>query len=336
MYTTDEKRNMDRKDEQRLPSYFLRITKERAMDSNRIKDIDARHGTQNENGNGARDAAMRKTGKEVQDLAGGSRENERGAHKNGRTREGARNGMRGGARPGAGRPRGDSRMISFRAPGALADELEKVENRTEFIKKSISEALLKKERVLKNAETEENLEQGGISVTEIRRGWKTETEGGIESGKKSEWAEDIGRIGDVIPAGKVAHVNIPFFDIRVVAGFPVPLDNDEKSQDIDLIRMLCPHPEASYLIRVNGDSMIDAGVLSGDIVIVDKSNRNPSPREIAMCELNGEYTLKHFRMEDGQGWLVPANPDYPRIRISPEDDFSVWGTVTFIIHKPRD
>lgn len=309
------------------------------MDSNRIKDIDARHGTQDENGNGARDAAMRKMGKEVQDLAGGSRENEREAHKNGRTREGARNGMRGGARPGAGRPRGDSRMISFRAPGALADELEKVENRTEFIKKSIAEALLKnlkKERVLKIAEAEENLEQGGISVTDIRRGWKTETGGGIESGKKSERAEDIGRIGDVIPAGKVAHVNIPFFDIRVVAGFPVPLDNDEKSQDIDLIRMLCPHPEASYLIRVNGDSMIDAGVFSGDIVIVDKSNRNPSPREIAMCELNGEYTLKHFRIEDGQGWLVPANPDYPRIRICPEDDFSVWGTVTFIIHKPRD
>lgn len=308
------------------------------MDSNRIKDIDARHGTQDENGNGARDATMRKMGKEVQDLAGGSRENERGAHKNGRTREGARNGMRGGARPGAGRPRGDSRMISFRAPGALADELEKVENRTEFIKKSIAEALLKKkkERVLKIAETEENLEQGGISVTDIRRGWKTETGGEIESGKKSERAEDIGRIGDVIPAGNVEHVNIPFFDIRVVAGFPVPLDDDEKSQDIDLIRMLCPHPEASYLIRVNGDSMIDAGVHSGDIVIVDKSNRNPSPREIAMCELNGEYTLKHFRIEDGQGWLVPANPDYPRIRISPEDDFSVWGTVTFIIHKPRD
>ena len=159
------------------------------MDSNRIKDIDARHGTQDENGNGARDAAIRKMGKEVQDLAGGSRENERGAHKNGRTREGAQNGMRGGARPGAGRPRGDSRMISFRAPGALADELEKVENRTEFIKKSIAEALLKKERVLKIAEAEENLEQGGISVTDIRRGWKTETGGEIESGKKSERAE---------------------------------------------------------------------------------------------------------------------------------------------------
>lgn len=267
------------------------------MDSNRIKDIDARHGMQDENGNGARDTAMRKTGKEAQGLAGDrretSRENERGAREGGRTRRWVTNGARGGARPGAGRPRGDSRMISFRAPVALADRLDEVENRTEFIKESIAKALREKEF-------------------------------------------GIAKIGDVMPAGKVAHVNIPFFDIRVVAGFPVPLDNDEKSQDIDLIRMLCPHPEASYLIRVNGDSMIDAGVLSGDIVIVDKSNRNPSPREIAMCELNGEYTLKHFRMEDGQGWLVPANPDYPRIRISPEDDFSVWGTVTFIIHKPRD
>lgn len=184
-------------------------------------------------------------------------------------------------------------MISFRAPGALADKLDEIENRTEFIKSSIDKALRERE-----------------SGT----GW----------------------IGGVVPAGDAPHVSIPFFDIRVVAGFPVPLDNDEKAQDIDLIRMLCPHPEASYLIRVNGDSMIDAGVLSGDIVIVDKSNRNPSPREIAMCELNGEYTLKHFVKEDGQGWLIPANPDYPRIRISSEDDFSVWGTVTFIIHKARD
>ena len=142
--------------------------------------------------------------------------------------------------------------------------------------------------------------------------------------------------GTVIPAGHLRTLSLPYFDISVVAGFPVPLDNDERSQDIDIISMLCPHPEASYLIRVSGNSMIDAGVLSGDIVIVDKSNRNPSAHEIAMCELNGEYTLKHFVLEEGQGWLVPANPDYPRIRISPDDQFSIWGTVTYIIHKARD
>ena len=82
--------------------------------------------------------------------------------------------------------------------------------------------------------------------------------------------------------------------------------------------------------------MIDADIHSGDILIVDKSNRNPSPRDVAMCELNGEYTLKRFVKEDGQGWLVPANPDYPRIKITPEDEFSIWGTVTYIIHRPRE
>ena len=195
---------------------------------------------------------------------------------------------RGGRRPGAGRPRSDSRMISFRAPGEMADRLDAQPCRTDFIRDSIQSAFDSRDRVLGDA---------------------------------------------AVPASKVAPLSLPFFDQRVVAGFPVPLDNDEKSQDIDILRMLCPHPEASYLIRVKGDSMIEAGLHSGDIVIVDKSNREPSAREIAVCELNGEYTLKHFVMEDGLAWLVPANSDFPRIQITPGDTFRVWGTVTYIIHK---
>ena len=199
---------------------------------------------------------------------------------------------RGGRREGAGRPRGDSRLYSFRCPGDLARELDRQENKTEFIKRSIRNSL-----------------QRDASFPNL---------------------------GDTTIATSVRPLHLPYFDLRVVAGFPVPLDNDEKSQDIELLSMLCPHPEASYLIRVKGDSMIDAGILSGDIVIVDKSNRNPSPKEIAVCELNGEYTLKHFIVEDGRGWLVPANPDYPRIPVTENDDFSVWGTITYIIHKARD
>lgn len=140
----------------------------------------------------------------------------------------------------------------------------------------------------------------------------------------------------IIPAASVRGLRLPFFDLGIRAGFPIPLDNDEKAQDIELLRLLCPHPEASYLIRVAGDSMIDAGIDDGDIIIVDKSRRNPAPSEVAVCELNGEYTLKRFEKDgDGSGWLVPANPDYPRIRISEGDSFSVWGTVSYIIHKPR-
>ena len=206
---------------------------------------------------------------------------------------------RGGRRPGAGRPRGDSRMISFRAPGRLAEQLDSIGNRTEFIRNALEKAVRKNE------------------ASAVR---KSEAETAL----------------NMIPAEKTRSFSLPYFDIRVVAGFPVPLDNDERSQDIDILTMLCPHPEASYLIRVSGNSMIDAGLLDGDIVIVDKSNRNPSPHEIAMCELNGEYTLKHFVPEDGQGWLVPANPDYPRIPVTRDDDFSVWGTVTYIIQKARE
>ena len=54
-----------------------------------------------------------------------------------------------------------------------------------------------------------------------------------------------------------------------------------------------------------------------------------------MCELNGDYTLKHFVKRGDEGWLVPANPDYPELKVTEDDDFSVWGTVTYIIHKPR-
>jgi len=149
--------------------------------------------------------------------------------------------------------------------------------------------------------------------------------------------EGLCSLGFVQPAGNIKSLTLPSFDTRVVAGFPVPLDNDERSQDIDILRLLCPHPEASYLVRVQGESMIDAGICSGDIVIVDKSRRDPTEKEIAVCELNGEFTLKRVVVEkDGTRWLVPANPAYPRFPIGDADMFSIWGIVTYIIHKARE
>ena len=151
----------------------------------------------------------------------------------------------------------------------------------------------------------------------------------------AEDPSNLEQLGSVYPATRVKDLSLPFFDIGIVAGFPLPLDNDERAQDIELLKMLCPNPESCYLIRVKGDSMIDAGIESGDIVIVDKSNRNPSESEVAVCEFNGEYTLKRFVKRDGFGWLVPANPDYPEIKVTPEDYFRIWGTVTCILHRPR-
>ncbi len=201
---------------------------------------------------------------------------------------------RGGKRPGAGRPRGDAKLYTFRAGGYIARVLDAQKDRTAFIKDSIEKS---------------------IHCSE----------------------PDFSHLGQSVCAAASRSVTVPSFDIRVVAGFPVPLDNDEKSQDIDMLRLLCPHPESSYLIRVQGESMIDAGIRSGDIVIVDKSRRDPSEKEIAVCELNGEYTLKRVAVgKDGARWLVPANPDFPRFPINEGDSFCVWGIVTYIIHKARD
>lgn len=195
----------------------------------------------------------------------------------------------GGKRDGAGRPKNDSKLYTFRAGGEVAKLIDAQPNKTDFILSSIKQSI----------------------------------------------HADINTLGEVYPASSVKDMSLPFFDIKVVAGFPIPLDNDELSQDIELLKMLCPHPEASYLIRVKGESMIDAGVMSGDIVIVDKSNRNPSEHEMAICELNNEYTLKQVMKKDGKMYLVPANVNFPTIEVTENDSFNVWGTVTYIIHKAR-
>ena len=216
---------------------------------------------------------------------------------------------RGGRRQGAGRPKSFSKLYTFRAPKELVPFIEEQPSKSDFFKVCISRAA---------AGSAAKADAGGVAKADAGSVAKVELE-----------------FGRVVPAERVRPLSLPFFDIGIVAGFPVPLDNDERAQDIELLRMLCPNPEASYLIRVEGNSMIDAGIFSGDIVIVDKSNRNPRESEVAVCEFNGEYTLKRFVQRDGAGWLVPANPDYPQIRVTPDDSFSIWGTVTYIIHKPR-
>ena len=157
----------------------------------------------------------------------------------------------------------------------------------------------------------------------------------MQSDKSLPDEETLSSLGQVTAASKVRPMSLPFFDVKIVAGFPIPLNNDEMAQDIELLRMLCPNPDSSYLIRVQGLSMIEAGVHDGDILIVDKSQRNPTEKQIAVCELNGEYTVKLVQQRNGKRWLVPANSDFPMLEIKEGDSFSVWGVVTFIIHKPN-
>ncbi len=253
-----------------------------------------------------------------------------------------------------GRQKKDSYIFSFRAGGRLAEVLQGVPNRTAFIRSSLMERIEEMGDAAapsRRASAGQPMwageagemrifsfrAEGELMRVLLRQRHRTAfiVEALQRSLEELERQGRLARLGDIFPATSVKSVEASFFDLSLVAGFPVPLDNDESSQSIDLLSMLCPYPESTYLIRVKGNSMIDANIFDGDIVVVDKSNRSPSPSQVAVCEFNGEYTLKRFERDAGGGWLVPANPDFPRIRISPDDDFSIWGTVTYVIHKPK-
>lgn len=117
----------------------------------------------------------------------------------------------------------------------------------------------------------------------------------------------------------------------VKAGFPSPAD-DYLEQQLDLNEHLIQHPAATFFVRVDGESMKGAGIHRGDILIVDRSLETTSGR-IVIAVINGEFTVKRLRIENGSIQLEADNPHYPPIRIQNDWDFQVWGVVTYIIHQ---
>jgi len=119
----------------------------------------------------------------------------------------------------------------------------------------------------------------------------------------------------------------------VHAGFPSPA-TDYMTQAIDLNRELVRHPAATFYGRVVGDSMIDAGVEEGDILVIDKA-LDARDGDMAVCFVDGEFTLKYLRFKDGGLLLEPANRRYPSIEVNEGIDFKMWGIVTYVIKKVR-
>ena len=117
------------------------------------------------------------------------------------------------------------------------------------------------------------------------------------------------------------------------AGFPSPA-TDYMTQAIDLNKELVRHPAATFYGRVVGDSMIDAGVEEGDILVIDKS-LEPREGDMAVCFVDGEFTLKHLHFHEGGLTLRPANKNYPEIEVCEGVDFVMWGVVTYVIKKIR-
>lgn len=115
----------------------------------------------------------------------------------------------------------------------------------------------------------------------------------------------------------------------ISAGFPSPAA-DFIDLEIDLGKELVPHPSTTFMGRVRGNSMQDAGIQDGDILIIDKA-LPARDGKIAVCFLDGEFTVKRIRIEKEMIWLVPENKKFKTIRVTSENEFVIWGIVTNII-----
>jgi DNA polymerase V len=127
---------------------------------------------------------------------------------------------------------------------------------------------------------------------------------------------------------------LAYADGGVRAGFPSPAQ-DYVDRTLDLNKELIQHPEATFYAKVVGDSMRDAGVHPGDLLVIDRSIE-PHDGSMAVCFLNGEFTLKTLDLsqrDQGIIRLVPANPAYAPIHVTPEMQFEIWGVVAYTIHK---
>jgi len=125
----------------------------------------------------------------------------------------------------------------------------------------------------------------------------------------------------------------PLFFSPVQAGFPSPAQ-DFVERQLDLNEYLIHHPAATFFVRVAGDSMQDANMNPGDILIVDRS-LEPSNGTIILAILDGDFTVKRYTKTHGQIILTPENIKYKPIYIKEESSFEVWGVVTHIIHEAK-
>lgn len=117
----------------------------------------------------------------------------------------------------------------------------------------------------------------------------------------------------------------------VPAGFPSPAADFEENS-LDLNTYLVKHKSSTFYAKVKGDSMKDAGIHDGDMLIIDKS-LEPSNRDIALCCIDGEYTVKRVVFEGDIIMLVPENDKYEPIRVDKENELIIWGIVTGVIKR---
>ena len=124
---------------------------------------------------------------------------------------------------------------------------------------------------------------------------------------------------------------LQFFEGRIQAGFPSPAQG-EYADTIDLNRALITNPASTFCARVIGNSMVDAGINEGDLLIIDRSI-TPHDGCIAVCFIDGDFTVKRLAVRDDGVYLQPANATFPELKVDECSDFQVWGVVSHIVKK---
>lgn len=125
----------------------------------------------------------------------------------------------------------------------------------------------------------------------------------------------------------------PLLGINVPAGFPSPA-RDYIENILDLNDLLIAHPAATYFVKVEGYSMSLANIFPGDILVVDRSAEIAN-NKIIIAVLDGELTVKRLKIKNNDYWLYPENDKFKEIKIESWMNFSIWGVVTWIIHKSK-
>jgi DNA polymerase V len=126
-------------------------------------------------------------------------------------------------------------------------------------------------------------------------------------------------------------LELPLLVHRVEAGFPSPAE-DYIDRKLDLNEHLIRNPSATFFVKVSGQSMINAGIRDGDILVVDRS-LEAADKRIIIGVLDGEFTVKRIRKKAGKITLLPENEDFSPIEVTQDTDFRIWGVVTYAIHK---
>jgi len=138
---------------------------------------------------------------------------------------------------------------------------------------------------------------------------------------------------DFYSANTGVALELPLVEGGISAGFPSPAQ-DYIDLKIDLNKELIANPSSTFYGRVKGSSMKDAGILDGDILVIDKSLQ-PQDGDTAVCFVDGEFTLKYIKIEADAVYLIPANNKFQPIKVTEDNNFCIWGVVTYSIKSHK-